>query len=49
MKKITRETIEKLEKELREETTNAKRKTFLKATINIYCKRLGMKERYSFN
>ena len=50
MKKITKETIKDLEKRLAEEQakedTDAKRITFLKATINSYSKMLGLKEPY---
>ena len=44
--KITKNTIARLEKELKEETKNEKRRTFLKATINLYSKRLGLEPPY---
>ena len=46
--KITKNTIKRLEKELQEETKDMKRRSFLKATINLYSKKLGMKPPYEF-
>ena len=46
--KITKNTIKKLEKELKEETKDEKRRIFLKATINVYSKKLGLKPPYEF-
>lgn len=40
--------IAKLEKELANEKHDAKRRTFLKSTINLYCKELGMARRYEW-
>ena len=45
--KITKNTIKRLEKELKEET-DMKRRCFLKATINIYSKELGMEPPYEW-
>ena len=39
--RITEKTIAKLERELQNETKDEKRRTFLKATINLYSKKLG--------
>lgn len=47
MKKITKKNIEDLEKRLAE-AKDAKRITFLEATINHYSKQLGMKPPYEF-
>lgn len=44
----TRKHIEKLEKELRA-CKDAKRRTFIKATINIESKQIGEKEPYPFS
>ena len=46
--KITKNTIKRLEKELQEETKDMKRRSFLKATINLYSKKLGMEPPYEF-
>lgn len=52
MKKITKKTIRDLEKRLAEEQakkdSDIKRITFLKATINSYNKKLGLKETYTW-
>jgi len=45
--KITKSKIKQLEKELENEKTNMKRRVFLKATINIYSEKLGLKKPYS--
>ena len=52
MKKITKSTINNLEKRLSEESAKAnpdiKRITFLKATINSYSKQLGFDAPYTW-
>ena len=52
MKEITEQNIRDLEKRLADEqakeTPDIKRITFLRATINSYSKRLGLKEPYTW-
>jgi len=45
-KRQTLNHIEKLEKELSKEK-DIKRRVFLEATINIYCKKIGLESRYN--
>lgn len=45
-KRQTLNHIEKLEKELSKEK-DIKRRVFLEATINIYCKQIGLESRYN--
>ena len=44
--KINRKDLDRIEKEIKAEAKDIKRLTFLKATHNIYSKKLGLKPRY---
>ena len=46
--KITKKMLTDLDKEIKEETKNIKRRTFLMATRNRYSKLLGIKPPYTW-
>jgi hypothetical protein len=46
--KITKKTLKELDKKIKEEKTDFKRKTFLMATRNAYSKELGLKPPYKW-